>query len=42
MKNTLEGINSKLNDSDNRSMSWNTIVEITAAKQKKEKKMKMI
>ena len=33
MKNTLEGINSRLNDG---SVNWKTVVEITDAEQKKE------
>ena len=38
MKNTLEGINSRLNDTEERSVSWETrVVEITEVEQKKEK-----
>ena len=38
MKNTLEGINSRLNDTEERAVSWETrVVEITEVEQKKEK-----
>ena len=41
MKNTLEGINSRINEAEERiSELENRVVEITAAEQNKEKRMK--
>ena len=41
MKNTLEGINSRLNDTEKQISKFeDRVVDITEAKQKKEKRMK--
>ena len=42
MKNTLEGINSRINEAEELTVSWKRVVEITAMEQNKGKRMKTV